>query len=167
MNLGLDISTARTGWALIEPETKNIYMSGFIMFSPKDSFQDKVGKLYNGLIDLFEKEDIQKVGIEDQFFGFNVLTLKILSRFSGIACLVAFMNGATVEFYPVMTIKKEFTGKGNATKEETKARVLELYGADIAIDDMTDAISIAWVTCITIPEKIKKKKKRKKKGSTE
>lgn len=148
MILGLDISTACTGWALMEKETKVIYACGKIDFSIKDSFQQKVGKLYHGLIPIFEMgEQIEKVGIEDQFFFKNARTVKILARFSGVACTIAYLYNSSVIFLPPMTIKKIFTGKGNAKKEETRAKVLEMYHVDLDNDNITDAISVAYAIC--------------------
>lgn len=145
MILGLDISTACTGWAILDKETKEVFSCGAIDFSKKNTFQEKVATLYEGLLFIFTMTEIDTVGIEDQFFSRNVDTIKKLARFSGVACTVANMFKSKVVFLVPTSVKKTFTGDGHADKEKTRARVLELYHMDFTNDNITDAISIAYV----------------------
>jgi len=148
MILGLDISTVCSGWAVIREEDKKLIGYGSIPLPSSFSFQQKIKELYYFFNAIVENHPIKKIVIEDQFFGKNVQTTKILSRISGVATLVGELNRVETIFIPPTKIKKIFTGKGNATKEEVRKKVLELYEVNIGNDDTTDAIATAYAYII-------------------
>jgi crossover junction endodeoxyribonuclease RuvC len=143
MILGLDISTKCTGWCLMGDEG-DIVSCGAISFTAKETFQEKTRIFYNAISSLFEENDINIVGIEDQFFNRNANTLKILARFSGVACLITDLNNARFVFKTPKNVKKVFTDNGSASKKDIIDTVKNKYGLEIENDNISDAIAVAY-----------------------
>lgn len=139
-SLALDISTRSTGWSVFIDG--QLVAHGFLYLEKIKTFETKCVAFYDFFIAKIEEHRIDNVCAENQFFGRNGKTGIILSRFSGIICLICGQLGLPIVFYPPTEIKRIFTGKGNATKDEVRVKVLELYQLDIADDNESDAIAI-------------------------
>jgi Holliday junction resolvasome RuvABC endonuclease subunit len=83
--LGLDISSVSTGWSILENDT--LLDSGLIKIASNLSHPDKLSQFAHDLKCITRDHDIDWVVIEDQYFQ-NVVTVKILSRFCGVAIQV-------------------------------------------------------------------------------
>lgn len=81
--LGLDISSVSTGWSLLNDSTLLDY--GTIKIDPAEKHPRKLAQFAHDLGAIMHQHpDIDWVSIEDQYFQ-NVVTVKILSRFCGVA----------------------------------------------------------------------------------
>lgn len=144
MILSFDISSVNTGWAALED---NMDLIGFGNIKPPKPFShaEKIQYTYDEINILVKKYQPKEVAIEDQFNRLNVSTLKLLCRLSSTAILAAQQQGSPSYLYPPKEVKKEFTGNGNAKKEDIINKVKALYAVDEKMDDnAADAIAIGW-----------------------
>jgi crossover junction endodeoxyribonuclease RuvC len=141
-SLGLDMSTARTGWSVFYDG--QLIDHGFLNLEKVKTFEEKCVVAYDFILAKLDQYAIDNLVAEDQFFGKNGKTGKTLMRFSGIAALIAGQRRLPIVFIPPTEIKKVFTGKGNATKDDIRQKVVEIYDLDIVDDNQTDAIAIGY-----------------------
>lgn len=144
MVLGLDLSSANSGWAIINKKGKLMAYGNF-KSKPKMSQEEKIAFMFKSFQSLLDKYKISNIAIEDQFCGKNVNTLKLLSKIAGAVIALATVHNLSIKIYPPKYAKKMFTGSGAASKEEVEQRVLELYKIENYDDNTTDAISIAYI----------------------
>jgi crossover junction endodeoxyribonuclease RuvC len=144
--LGLDVSSACTGWAIIEDET--LIAFGEIQLS---AFKKKkeplkwMKILYNEIAVICDKYNPQKVFIEDTFVR-NALTIKTLARARGVAEIACLNSGIT--FIAVRTashIRKTVLGEGNLKSEQICSILEDRYSQPIKTKglDAADAILVA------------------------
>jgi hypothetical protein len=88
MILGLDISTSRIGYSIIDHD-ENLINCGEIKLSPKDSLEIRADLFYSIIEQLKENHDIKHVFIEQPFIAFSggkttAATMAKLQRFNGM-----------------------------------------------------------------------------------
>ncbi len=83
--LSLDISSASTGWCYVVDSKTPIQAFGTITMKKGLDNIEKLVIFRERLIHLFDMCKSTHIVIEDQFFGKNVNTLKLLSKFCGVA----------------------------------------------------------------------------------
>lgn len=163
MVLGLDLSSTNTGYAILDGTSLVTY--GSIIPGKNANHLEKLLYIYNEIEGILGAYHIDHVAIEDQCYTNNVDTLKLLARISGVVMLCAKQHDIPVSLYPATTVKKHFTGNGQATKEDMIAKALELYNLQRCLvdDNICDAIGIAYthVTYQETPKPVHKKKKKK------
>jgi len=145
--LGLDLSSANIGWAIVNEKTEIIDF-GLIPLKKykKKKFPLEYLKIaYENISNVIEKYNPDLIMIEATFCR-NVLTLKSLAQMRGVATIACINNGALniKEISPSSCRKKVF-GNGALKKEEVYKKLKEKYQEDIFNDgyDISDAIVIA------------------------
>lgn len=94
MILGLDVSTSRIGWAIIE-EDGTYVDSDFFKTKPKTPLEERAESLEQQVLEpLFAKYKISEVRIEEPFSMFSggkttAKTMSSLQRFNGMVSLLA------------------------------------------------------------------------------
>ena len=88
MILGLDISTSRIGYCVIDHD-ENLINYGEIKLSPKDSLETRADLFFSILTQLEQDHDIKYVFIEQPFIAFSggkttAVTMAKLQRFNGM-----------------------------------------------------------------------------------
>ena len=88
MILGLDISTSRVGYSVIDHD-ENLINYGEIKLSPKDSLETRADLFFSILTQLEQDHDIKHVFIEQPFMAFSggkttAVTMAKLQRFNGM-----------------------------------------------------------------------------------
>ena len=88
MILGLDISTSRIGYSIIDHD-ENLIDYGEIKLNPKDSLEIRADLFYSIMEQLKENHDIKHVFIEQPFIAFSggkttAVTMAKLQRFNGM-----------------------------------------------------------------------------------
>lgn len=138
---GLDLSMSCTGYCVMDLEG-NIVKSGII--KPKTSYSHgmKLREYSNKFFDLACEFEPLVVGIEEGFTRFNKAT-QIVFRVHGIANY-SFCDYEQI-YYQNKTVKKFFTGNGNAGKPEMMSEVKRRYGLEVTNDE-ADAIAVAEMT---------------------
>ena len=131
MQLGLDISTTTTGYALVNKDI--IYAMGFVDLKKETDLSDKAWALLNGLAELQSFSSIKTIVVEDSLSGFSrgrtsQQTIIKLAKFNAIAC---FLFEHHLQIKPVLvnanTARKQLFGKarvkGMSAKDFVKEQV--------------------------------------------
>lgn len=144
--LGLDLSMSKTGVAvfdgwdlihteLIEPKHK--------MPKPKTDRSNYYGLIladyYHRFNQLITEYEPGYVSIERGFTKGNNAT-QVLYRLHGVANMAC--RNILTRNYPALSVKKSFTGKGRASKDDMIYRAKLKYGVDVS-EDEADAIAVA------------------------
>lgn len=148
--LGIDPSLRSTGFC-IATKTGNIVAAGRIA-TGKNDHGAALREIYNRLEELIDVYDVETVVLEGHFMGKNAHTLITLAQVRGVIIMLAYDRGIKLITYPPAAIKKTFTGKGTASKDDVQKRVLSIYGSQKTVrealnkekkkDDIADAIAI-------------------------
>ena len=94
MILGLDVSTARVGWAIINEE-QELIDSNFYKTDKKKSLEERAVDLKENVLDpILALHDIKEIRIEEPFMMFSggkttARTMSSLQRFNGMVSLIA------------------------------------------------------------------------------
>lgn len=142
--LGVDPSTVSTGWAIMDEEG-HLIDYGAIRCSSKIPVYMRVYTVYKGLLQIAHKYNVTETAVEDQFMRNNPKTLKSLSNVKATVMLIAAELEIPYTEYAPMSIKKCFTDKGNASKEDMITTAKERYQiSEEIVSDIADAIGIAY-----------------------
>jgi len=94
MILGLDVSTNRTGWAIIN-DKQELVDSDFYKTKPKTPLEERATALKENVLEpIMKLHDITEIRIEEPFMMFSggkttARTMSSLQRFNGMVSLVA------------------------------------------------------------------------------
>jgi len=94
MILGLDVSTNRTGWAIIN-DKQELVDSDFYKTKPKTPLEERAMALKENVLDpIMKLHDIKEIRIEEPFMMFSggkttARTMSSLQRFNGMVSLIA------------------------------------------------------------------------------
>jgi len=143
--LSFDISASSTGWAFTFGQARGVFEYGLIKTSPKFSRAERLAYFRNEVERLLVEFRPTHVVIEDVFSGLNVKTMKLLSKFAGVAeeCC---MTIAKIDPYVISTntVKAYFKAKN---KQAVFDMILEIFDWDPEQvkfkkhNDLTDAIA--------------------------
>lgn len=148
--LALDLATISTGYSVVD-EQLNLIDYGLIHYPSSRPIEARLFGLINDIENLLKTySQIEAIALEDQFLRKGVKTLKALSQARGAVMVLACSKGKPVIVINNKSAKKA-TGKGNATKEQVRAKVCDKYNLNDDIDEnITDAIAIAWAYYMSI-----------------
>lgn len=152
LKIGIDTSTTNT--AIVALNLRN-ELVGFILLSPKDKdIYDRsttICKLAGDYIDklVSNNEGQIRYGIEGASFG-SIGKKDKLVMLMGYIFYMLKLDECDVKILPPSTIKKQFTGRGRASKEEVIATVPEevmkqFRASHKKVDDLADAYAIASI----------------------
>ena len=144
--LGIDPGTRNLGYAILDltGSSYKLVEAGLLKFK-KDELKKQILELSKGLELILEKNQIDRVAIEDIFFAHNPKTVLKLAQFRGALCMkIALTVGDYAEYTPLQ-VKKAITGNGKASKEQVAFMVKRLLNLkkEIKPFDITDAMAIA------------------------
>ncbi len=144
---GIDPGTTVTGYGVIQAHGNKIRWldSGVVAPPPKTALFQKLGIIYDGLLEKLMEHRPDTVCIEQAFYAKNVHTTLILGHARGVAMLAAQKAGANVIEYSPREIKKSVVGNGNAAKDQIVYMVEMLLSPPKkhARADAYDALAIA------------------------
>ena len=155
--LGADLSLKRPSFCILTVqnsfETAKIMNVEFVTVDNKNDKKKVHGQLLEEIIAAFQKvyplnTEVYPVR-ENEIMKVKVPSERSLSKVVGVMdwALWAFYGKEWYSIYP-MTVKKQVTGSGKATKEEV-AQALEKYigKQDYKCDDESDAaaVAVAWL----------------------
>lgn len=146
--LGLDISSTRTGWAVIKNgRFYNRLEKDYGFISPKINFGpgEKISFFRKELFLVIKNVNPDVVCIEDVFFHRNINTVKVLSRFSGVALELVYSVLKKEPLYiQVKEIRSTF---GTQDKNDIFKIIIDKYKIDNWLfkthNDVADALAIA------------------------
>lgn len=144
-----DPGTNKTGIAILEDG--NIKETKLIKVKPKKPLAERQKELIQGISDFVSEKisNIDYIGIETQYVGWNRQGTIKLSEFTGIIkgwflCQYPCQWGSILNITP-SEAKKALTGKGNASKEVVKQYAEALIGKILSQDE-ADAVAIGLAT---------------------
>ena len=144
--LGIDPSTVKTGWAIIDDGPK-ILASGVIK-AGGSSRPARLASIDWQLRKIVKKWKPKEVAVEGGYVGFgknrNPPAQLALAEARGVCVAVGAQGGRRVSYYSPSEVKLSVTGRGNADKAMV-ARVLHLrFGiAEFIDDNASDGIAVA------------------------
>lgn len=164
--LGIDTGLANTGYGIIRAnKTQNQLLHfGNIQTSPKDESHQRLKEIYDSVMELIVKFNVEAVVLEDIFYSKHAKTAFILGEVKGIIKLAAANSNIPVNTYTPLEVKTAVTGYGRAPKAQVQKMVQmllklkELPQPDHAADALALTICHARShTLIDIREKLKQK----------
>lgn len=148
--LGIDPGTRLAGWGVVVDEAGKLSLvaAGVVRAKGDLPASERLRLVFEGMSAVLREHAVELVAVEEAFFGKNVHSALRLGEGRAVAILAAALAGrAVVELAPSL-VKKAVTGHGGATKEQVRASVemiLGANGADLAKLplDATDALALA------------------------
>jgi Holliday junction resolvasome RuvABC endonuclease subunit len=136
----LDLAT-KTGYA---SSASGIVTSGVFCCAskPKEPWGAKFLRFRGWLRDWLEQEKPDALAYEEVRRWSSGDAAKAYCGLRAVMLMECYIRSIPVEGYAVGTIKKPFTGKGNATKQEMIDEACRRYGNHITSDDESDALAI-------------------------
>lgn len=143
--LGLDLSSTSTGWAILE-DNLALKEYGIIDFKSARSKKEKLLLLESMIQTIISnKGPFDFIIIEDTFFGKNIKTTQLLSRFAGVAILAAFKSApaTTIALVTVGSLRSAVFPKQKVDKLKVYEYICSRYKIKNIPNDVTDAIVAA------------------------
>ena len=123
--MGIDPGSHCTGFGIVE-EIKGVLHPvhwNSVRSSPKDTFPDRLKRIYDELVLAIEKFKPNVVSVEDLFYATNVKTVIKLGQTRGATLLAAVNCGVEVAEYSPLEIKQAVVGYGRADKNQVRDMV--------------------------------------------
>lgn len=143
-SLGLDISQTSTGWAVLQDGLPLDF--GYLQFDKKLKLSDNL-LLFSSYLEtiLSKHSDLNFVCIEDTFFGRNIRTLKLLTRYSGVAIVTIrkLLPSIRLLILAVASIRSAIFPGQKLDKDKLYRYICSKYKLNNVPDDVTDAIAAA------------------------
>ena len=145
--LGIDPGTTIMGYGLIHNKGNKIepITLGIIKLSKLDGHALKLKKIFERTLALIKEYKPDEIAIEAPFFGKNVQSMLKLGRAQGVAMAAGLHMEVPIFEYSPRKIKQSITGKGNASKEQVAAMLINLLSLSEAPEylDATDGLAVA------------------------
>jgi crossover junction endodeoxyribonuclease RuvC len=126
--MGIDPGSNCTGFGIVEEIKSDLHAVHWssVRSSPKQTFPQRIKRIYDELVLAIEKFEPDVVSVEDLFYATNVKTVIKLGQTRGVALLAAVNCGIEVAEYSPLEIKQSVTGYGRADKNQVRDMVSTL-----------------------------------------
>ncbi len=145
--MGIDPGSNCTGFGVVEEVKGNLHAVHWssVRSSPKDTFPDRLKRIYDELVIAIEKFAPEVVAVEDLFYATNVKTVIKLGQTRGVTLLAAVNSGREVAEYSPLEIKQSVVGYGRADKNQVRDMVAALLRLKEKPEpfDASDALAVA------------------------
>ena len=145
--LGIDPGTATMGWGVIRQEGNRLrYVQHGTVTTPPDwEMPRRLGRLFDGVVELIQGYRPATVAVEELFFNTNVTTAITVGQARGVALLAAYKAGVEVREYTPLQVKQAITSYGRADKRQVQEMVRALLNLRETPrpDDAADGLAIA------------------------
>jgi crossover junction endodeoxyribonuclease RuvC len=144
--LGIDPGSRRTGYGVIDASrrTSKYVASGCIVTNTSQGLPERLGVIYEGMVEIIERFAPQEFAIEDVFVSKNANSALKLGQARGVAIAAGVAAHLPIAEYAPRQVKLAVVGTGRANKEQIQHMVrvlLSLPGLPQA--DAADALAIA------------------------
>jgi crossover junction endodeoxyribonuclease RuvC len=145
--LGIDPGSAITGFGIIRQTGSKLELIDFgtIRTNKNDTLALKLKTIYDGVVEIIEKNKPDQMAIENVFYSENIRTALVIGHARGVAMLAAINRQIPVAEYSPREIKQSVVGNGAAAKEQVSymvKKILNLKGTPQPVD-ASDALGIA------------------------
>lgn len=105
----------------------------------------KLKKIFEKTLSLIDEYKPDEIAIESPFYGKNIQSMHKLGRAQGVAMAAGLYRDVPIFEYSPRKIKQSITGRGNASKEQVAAMLLNLLKINEipSYFDESDALAIA------------------------
>lgn len=145
--LGVDPGTLFTGYAVISGvnEPLEILECDVLKISPKSMLPIRLKQIYDKLVQVIRKHKPDEFAIETAFYGKNVQSTLKLGHARGVSILAAVNKQVPTTEYSPKEVKKSVTGLGNASKEQVRYMMMQIFKLKKLPKqlDISDAIAVA------------------------
>jgi crossover junction endodeoxyribonuclease RuvC len=145
--IGIDPGTVVMGYGVIEVTGSKIKLlaAGVLKLDKDGEHYDRLKKIFDTLLELFDEYKPDELAIEEPFFGKNVQSMLKLGRAQGVSIAAALHRRIPVFGYSPRKIKQSVTGRGAASKEQVSKMLQQLLKFEEAPTylDATDALGVA------------------------
>jgi crossover junction endodeoxyribonuclease RuvC len=146
--MGVDPGSSVTGYGLIVTnlgDEISLLDYGIIKTDPGFQQEEKLKKIYNGLVKIIKKASPDEFAIEEAFYSKNAKTAMVMGQVRGVAILAAAQAKIPVAEYSPREIKQSIVGSGNASKSQVQFMVKNLLGLKEIpeSEDAADALAVA------------------------
>lgn len=145
--LGIDPGIARTGFGVVHKQGQELVALeyGVITTPAHHPPPDRLVRIYNQIVHLFDKHRPQVLVTERLYFGNNETTALGVGRTIGVVLLAASQHGIAWVEYPPAAVKEAVVGYGAAAKQQVQYMVQRLLRLDALPqpDDAADALAVA------------------------
>lgn len=149
--LGIDPGTMVTGFGIVDDIRGKLSSVGYgtIEGRRKDSFQDRLKMMFDGLNKAIENYKPEQIALESAFYGKNVKVAIKIGEARGVAILCAALADIPLFEYAPTEVKRAVVGSGGAQKMQVSKMVKVLLSlAEVPEKyDATDALAIAICHC--------------------
>lgn len=146
--MGVDPGSSVTGYGLVKTQPGNeISLLDYGTIKTDSGFQpeEKLKKIYDGLVKVLRKSSPDEFAIEEAFYSKNAKTAMVMGQVRGVAILAAAQAQIPVAEYSPREIKQSIVGSGNASKSQVQFMVKNLLGLKKIPEpeDAADALAVA------------------------
>ena len=146
--IGVDPGLNIMGFGIIEKSKNDLRLitAGTIRTSSKDLIENRLNKLYSGLLEVIKKYKPEVLSLEEVFSNVKYPSAAIsLGYARGIVCLAAAQFSLPVKSYAAKRVKKAITGRGDAQKYQVQSMVQQILKLKEAPNpfDAADALALA------------------------
>lgn len=145
--LGVDPSTAATGWGILEGNARRARSLGSGVIRPGEKFrwESKLLAIHSGILEVIDSSVPDLLVIESTFLHRNVRTALLLGQVRGVILLAAAQRELPVHEYSVSEIKRAAVGSGAAEKAQVTHMITRILGLTAPpTHDEADALAAAW-----------------------
>ncbi len=145
--MGIDPGSNCTGFGIVDEIKGDLHPVHWnsVRSSPKDTFPDRLKRIYDELVLAMENFKPHVVAVEDLFYATNVKTVIKLGQTRGVTLLAAVNSGIEVAEYSPLEIKQSVVGYGRADKNQVRDMVSILLRLKEKPEpfDASDALAVA------------------------
>jgi crossover junction endodeoxyribonuclease RuvC len=147
--LGVDPGLRRTGYGLVAVTAQSpikLVEAGTIEPDEKDLFENRIHKIHLNLDKIISAHNPDVMVLEKLYAHHkHPTTATVLGHVRGVICLLCAQRKIKLIEHSVKRIRKSLVGNGNATKEQTRALIANLFKINAAqlTLDASDALALA------------------------
>ncbi|PKN78596.1 MAG: crossover junction endodeoxyribonuclease RuvC [Candidatus Cloacimonetes bacterium HGW-Cloacimonetes-1] len=149
LTIGIDPGSRYCGYGLLQYEGRVVIAAGcdVINTNEKLPLPERLVNLYSGICEILDEYKPQQACVESMFFHKHIKSIFTLGHARGVLLLALSQRQIPIFEYTPREIKKAVVGNGNATKEQVRYMIDQLYKLKSSElrDDAADALAIA--TC--------------------
>jgi crossover junction endodeoxyribonuclease RuvC len=146
--MGVDPGSSVTGYGLVKTGQSDVISLldyGIIKTDPGFQQEEKLKKIYDGLVKVLRKASPDEFAIEEAFYSKNAKTAMVMGQVRGVAILAAAQAKIPVAEYSPREIKQSIVGSGSASKLQVQFMVKNLLKLKEIPEpeDASDALAVA------------------------
>jgi crossover junction endodeoxyribonuclease RuvC len=145
--LGIDPGIANTGFGVVSGSgsRRQAVEFGVIETPASAPPEARLAEIHADVGELIRRHGVEAVGVEDLYFGANVVSAMAVGQARGVVLLAAGQHGVPVHAYTPQQVKAAVCGSGRANKQQVTRMVTRLLGmsAPPRPDHAADALAVA------------------------